>query len=468
MKKDKGFFLTVLLGGMELCWISAWAHWLTLLILQRPFPFSDGIGIFAIAAVFTRLLTGRGWRIIWVLSIQILGFAFSGLRIVYLFESSSLSFLDWGWVIHSFNTSRTPLEWVILFYLLSWPLFLWISGVRFAKRPIAYLNVCSRFDLGLGAFFLLYLTKMTLFVKGGVTVSDPVSEYLVLSFFLFGLLAIGWARDRGKDRKDFLPGYQGFGMILIFAAVVILFGTALTLFFWAYLNVAAEAGYSGLRIAARPIGSFLVMIIRFLYFRDIHRPNEPSASKDSGSGEIAGPMKEGGLSEFWEKALSYGLFAVIGLLFAVILGLAAFYLLRWLFSRTSVNKKKVSGPTSLPDWIKRCRVFLLGLWSKAIRSIRRPANSIQFFAGLLRWGRRSGMPHQTCQTPAEYGARLKHRFPQLDREIDRIIEAFNLEVYGELSLSRGALMAAESAWRKLRSPRHWPARVRNRFTGRSS
>ena len=468
MKRDKAFFLSMIRGGMELCWISAWADMLALLILQRPFPFPDGIGIFALAAVFTRLLTGRGWRILGVLVIQLLGIAFSGLRILYLFESSSFPFLDWRWTIHSLNTPRTALEWVILVYLFFCALLLWISGMRFARRPVTYLNVCSRFDLGLGAFFLLYLAKMTLSVKGGVSVSDPASEYLVLSFFLFGLSAIGWIRDMGEDRKDFLPGYQGVGMILIFAVVVILFGTGLALFFWPYLNAAAETSYSGLKIAARPIGSILVMVIRFLYFRDIHRPEEPPASKDGGLGNVAVPTAEGGISEFWGKALSFGLFAIIGLLFLVMLGLAAFYLLRWLFSRTSVNEKKVSRPTSLMDWMKRFGVFLHALWSKAIRSMRSPTSSILFFAGLLRWGRWSGMPHRIQQTPAEYGARLKHRFPQLESEIDRIIEAFNQEVYGELTLSRGELKVAGSAWRRLRSPRHWPARIKNWFKQRGS
>ncbi len=114
MRKDLGLFPSLARAGMELCWICAWANMLTLLILQRSFPFADAVFVFIFATVLGHLSTGRGWRIIGVLGIQSLGFALSGLRILYTFESGPHSFLNWRWVTESFIASRTPLEWLIL------------------------------------------------------------------------------------------------------------------------------------------------------------------------------------------------------------------------------------------------------------------------------------------------------------------------------------------------------------------
>jgi hypothetical protein len=79
---------------------------------------------------------------------------------------------------------------------------------------------------------------------------------------------------------------------------------------------------------------------------------------------------------------------------------------------------------------------------------------------LLRWGRRSGLPHFSSETPNEYGQRLDHRFPSLKGEIDLIIETFNQEFFGGISLNKEQLAKSLSAWRRLRSPLHWPYRLK--------
>ena len=63
----------------------------------------------------------------------------------------------------------------------------------------------------------------------------------------------------------------------------------------------------------------------------------------------------------------------------------------------------------------------------------------------------------------EYGLRLKNQFPPLKREIELIIKAFNQEVYGEFTLNVERLAEAESAWDRLRSPLHWPLRLKTWF-----
>jgi hypothetical protein len=64
------------------------------------------------------------------------------------------------------------------------------------------------------------------------------------------------------------------------------------------------------------------------------------------------------------------------------------------------------------------------------------------------------------ETPGEYGIRLKHQFPKLKEEIEMIIEAFNREVYGKIMIEKRSLAGIAAALNRMRSPRHWPSRMR--------
>ena len=66
-------------------------------------------------------------------------------------------------------------------------------------------------------------------------------------------------------------------------------------------------------------------------------------------------------------------------------------------------------------------------------------------------------------TPLEFSARLIYQFPKLKAEIGSIIAAFNIETYGETSLTGEQFAGALLAWRTVRSPVHWPRRFKTRF-----
>jgi hypothetical protein len=459
MREEKGFFLFLICAGMELNWIYAWANYLTFFILHRPFPLFETIGIFMLAAAFTHLSWGRGWRIIWVLGLQGIGFAISCLRIIYVFEYGSGPFFTRSWVIEFFNSPRTALEWLILFFILFWSLFLWVNGIRIVRRPKTYFNLCSRFDLGLGAFFLLFVTKLLAFAKGNIRVEEPISYFMVFSFFMFGLLTLGVVRNRSNDRKDFLPGFQGIGMILSFGLVIILFGIGVTLFFWPYLNWAAEISYRGLKMAAGPLITIFVTVIRFLYFPKVNRPAEPSAPKEGTIDSLSSPGGGTWWSELLEKFLIWGFIGLIGLAILIMAGFAAFFVLRWLLSKTPSRERDMDRWNLIAEWVRRLKNFSLYFWRKIVHYTKSRKTAVFFYRGLLGWGRRSGLSRFLSETPREYGSRLKYRFPRLEGEIESIIETFHLEVYGETILSREELAASHSAWRSLRSPRHWPSRI---------
>ncbi len=466
MNREKGGLLFLAIVGMELSWLYAWATFLTSSILHQPFPLPEVIGTFILASALTLFFKGGGWRVVYILITQVIGFTLAALRIVYVFNPWSYPFLSHTWLIEFFNTPRGPLEWLHLILILFLALLFWIGGVTLARRSTAYSTLCSRFDLGIAAFLLLFLTKLLLLVKGGIKIEDPVSQLLLLSFFVFSLLAIGLVRNRSTTPRDFLPGYQGIGVILSFTVGVLLFGTGLVLFFLPYLTMSAEMGYGILKTAARPLGYIFVAIIRFLFMRNAIRPETPSAPPGSGIGDLTGLAESGWWTELLGKTLVWVFGVLIGLVVLIVLGIAVFYLIRWLFSKTPMGQRRQSSWYLIPLWLERLRIFLFSCLGRIVHSIKGYKRAAQLYTALLNWGRHSGLPHFLSETPTEYGFRLKNRFPSLRAEIELIVEAFNQEVYGGIALRGRQLDLARFAWRRLRSPLYWPSRLKTWFLKR--
>jgi hypothetical protein len=322
-------------------------------------------------------------------------------------------------------------------------LFFWLAGVALTRRPTSYLSICIRFDYGVVAFFCLFIFKSLLLIKFGLEVRDPAPLLLLFSFFIFGFLAIGLARNSDNTRRHFLAGYKGIGILVSFTLVVLVFGAALVLLFMPYMSAAAEAGYGVLKSAAGPLVPILERMLLFLFGRPWQQ--DPLFTSSDQGGVTYVPSDE---SSWWSEPLlkilgvgSLGLGLLLGL---ILCALGAWYLLRWLLSRTS---KETPG-----------RRFK---W--AVPRIKGYRDAIELYRALLRWGRRSGLPHLLRETPAEYGSRLTNRFPPLAGDIGRIVDTFNLMVYGEVTLDDEQMAVAKCSWRRLRSSRYWPARLKSLF-----
>jgi hypothetical protein len=143
--------------------------------------------------------------------------------------------------------------------------------------------------------------------------------------------------------------------------------------------------------------------------------------------------------------------------------LGAWYLLRWLFSRTSKSEERRIQWNLLFLWASRLWAGLLVFWHKLVTRLKGFKDAAQLYAALLRWGRRSGLPRSLSETPAEYGGRLKRQFPPLRRNVEVIVDAYNQQVYGEIVLHESQLTAAKRSWRGLRSPYYWPSRFKAWF-----
>ena len=456
LKRNK-YLLILACSGMELAWLYAWAAFITACSVHRPFPLPEAIGTFAMAAVFTAATQGRGWRVIQIIGLQVLGFVLASLRIIYVFNYRLEPFLNNEWIVDLVKRPREPLEWLILFLILFLVLVFWIGGVTLARRSTSHLTICSRFDLGIAAFFLLLLIELLVLVKGGIEIQDPTTKLLLFPFFIFGLMAIGFARNRKSGQRDYLSGYGEIGVILSFTFVALLFGTGLVLLFLPYLTLAAEMGYGVLKSATEPLGPILVSIVRFIFGYWRIQPMNGLVAPGASKGEVLPPAQ----SSWWTEFFGFGLLGLFGLVSLALFGLALWYIFRWLLSRTSSSKDPQRKINLFSLWIARIRLLLSFFWSKILLRSHGRKGTVQLYASLLGWGHHSGLPRFVSETPNEYGLRLEHRFPALKKEIELIIKAFNHEVYGEMVPEEQLLKLAQLAWRNLCSPLHWPIRLRS-------
>jgi hypothetical protein len=463
MKKDRGILLFLAHGGMELSWRYAWATFLTTSIVHRPFPLPEALGTFSLAAVLYLVVRGIGLRVIAVLGIHILGFLLAASRLIYTFSYRAYAYFDKRWLLAFLSESRDSLQWLILVIILLIALLLWLAGVALARRSTAYQITCIRFDYGVAAFFCLFIFKSMLLIKGGIAVRDSAPVMLVFPFFIFSLLAIGLARSRSSEPRDFLAGYRGIGVLVSFTLVVLTFGTGLVLFCMPYLSATAEAGYGVLKSAVGPLGPIVVRILLFLFRKPLRQ--EPLAPEHEDEAQHIFSAESSWWSEWGQEVLGWGLLCLVLLIGLIFCAVGTWYLLRWLLSRTSKEERKPIDWQRAFLWVQRMWAALgMGLkW--ALQRLKGYRDAVQLYRAFLKWGRRSGLPHLLSETPGEYGSRLRKRFPALAGEIGEIVEAFNLAVYGEVVLEATQLTAARLSWKRLCSPRHWPVRLKSWFYG---
>jgi len=463
MSRKREILLFLAHAGMEVSWLYAWAVFLMAAMGHPAFPLMDALAGFMLGAMLTGYIKEKGLRIITVWGLQGAGLVVGATRILYASYSQTHSYLDPQWLIGFLHMTRDPLEWLVLVVILSLALGFWFSGVTLVRRSTAYLSLCTRFDLGVSAFFCLLLIKFLLRTKGGIELQDPGSEILVFPFLIFSLLTIGLARNRGTARKEFLSGYRAMGALLTFIGAVMVFGSGLVLLLMPYLHAGAEMGYGALKSAAAPLVPVLIRVLRFIFLGRRLRSEPSSSSSDQNEGLRASPSEEGWGDEPVEIMLTWGLSGLGALLGLILLGLGTWYLIRWLFSRTGKRETPKRGSRRFLVWIQGLWTVILQSRQWLIQQVKGAQTAHDYFGFLLRWGRHSGLPRLKNETPLEYGLRLMHYFPSIKREIALIIYAFNLETYGQTPLDDPHMSRVRQARKRLHSPVHWPARLKSWF-----
>lgn len=466
MRYEAGTLLSLVSSGMEICWIYAWASFSMTAILGRAVSFPILAAVFTFAAILTHFSGGRGWRVISLAGTHVLGYGWAAFFVLHSFYYSSYPFFSEVWIALLFKASRTPLEWVHLVLINIWVGLLWFGGATLAKREKTYFNTCTHFDIGLAAFFVLLLIKLALRVKGGISTDDHVSSMLIYPYLFLSLMAIGMARDGHEGSKHFLQGRSGLGILMSIVTFVLLSASGLVFFLIPIFTQVAETGQQVLKSAAFWILPVVTCVIRFMFMGGQIRPDPPSGSSPKGSEGSGFPFMDGSWSELLEKIFRWGIEVMVLTFFILIAVMLVLFALKWLFARSAIDPKASANRDTTLSWFMRLRAFLTALWVAVKNVTRGYTRAAELFSVLLEWGRRSGLPRLTSDTPLEFGARLNQQFPRLKTEIETIIAALNIEVYGEKNLTCEQFAGALLAWHTLRSPVHWPRRFKTRFVNR--
>ena len=450
-------------AGMELSWRYAWVGFLMLLICHRVFPLAETLGALVAAAVLNRLFENDSWRLYQSLFLEGVGLALFSLLVLYRLWYESVPFFGFAWLSVFFQGSTEQPHQSVLLLILFCLLLIWRGGRLLLKRPMDYHHVCIQFDKGIGLFMLLLLVKFLIQEKAGIFVDGLAMGFLVCAFFLFSLLSIFLARKQPALEKSFMTGYHGIGITLSLTCLMILFGSAATFFFYPTLTQVADSLQVLLKDASGPMLPVLIAILVFFF--------APGKMRDE-VGELTGSLSD--MSGFspptvgkWEtlllKGIGLGLMVVMGIIAAGLCGLFIRYLLRLLLKKNTQNSSQLS-----LAWFRDAAGWLMSLpvrvWRKLLFWLESAQSAAAVYSGLLAWGRRSGVRLLPGETPAEYGNRLVHHFPDLVDEIGWVIDAFNRETYGLMTMDRDILLRLRSAQRRMKRLRYWPSRLKTCFS----
>ncbi len=446
---------------MDLAWLYAWAVFTTSPLMPTV-SLPACAATFWLAAVTTRLVMSRGWRVVAVRLLQAAVFLLGVLLVLHgtLVVSHSIWRVGkWLKMLGAWDVTFPRLRLALLCF---WVFCIWAGGVKLCRRPLDYLSVTARFDLGVGAFFTLLLIQFLIRVKFGADLGRDTIGYPMMFFIIFGVFGVGLARSRPSAGLSFPDRYRGAGMLLGFAVLLPLAGTAAGLVILAYFSRAAGTAIAGMRVTSTWISRALSSIIKFI-FKPLATSIVPVSAGATDAPPATVPEASGRLPILGTILL----WLVLGLMGAVTLYLAAkgiAYVIRRLFSRIGSSRLFVAG-FSLPldSWLAALHALFLFLFKR-----RNALGVVELYTQMVEWGHRSGIPRKVCETPLEYGARLSGRFPEAGREFGTIVAAFNLTVYGDSSEEQAGLLDARGAWRKLLRLWLWMAHLRSLLRARKN
>lgn len=466
MKKRGTALLSCICGGIEICWIYAWLSFSMTAIMGRVISLPAMTSVFLLAAILTYLSRGRAWRVITMLGIHMVGSMCAALFVFHALFYPSYPITGFAWINFFLDASRKPLDWVYLILVLMWTGLIWLGGTTFAKRDKTYTTTCSRFDIGLAAFFVLLLVKLALRVKGGMEIDDHVSSILIYPYLLLSLIAIGMTRVGREGSRHFLPGYGGFGVLMSIVSIVILSASSLIFLLIPILTNVAETGQRVLKSAALWMLPVVTGVIRFMFTGGRIRPDPPSSSSPKEGLGSTSLLADSWWTQILDNVFRWGIEIIAIIFFTLVSAVLIFLILKWLFSRTAINPRAVPDQDDSLPWFTQLKVFFLALWMALKNVAHGYVRAAELFSVLSEWGRRSGIPRLATDTPLEFGTRLSHKFPKLKAEIEAIITALSIETYGEQGLTSEQFANALAAWRTLRSPVQWPKRFKIRLINR--
>lgn len=460
MKYKKNILLVLASGGMMLSCFYTCTAFILACLSQTPVSVSEAAGILALAMLVTHSHHQRGWVRIHVLGIHIVGFIFSALWLSHRYYGIEVHFWRLGWVREFFTIERSAAGWLVLISILFFVWVLWFLGRRLSTKPTDRNTINHRFDIGLAFFLALLLIKLLIAVKVGVVPVAHSSTKVIMAFIILGLFSMGLVRTHSESQTTGASYFKGAGIVMSFTAITLMLGGGLFILFLPELQTLAETGADLLKTVARPMEQILIALSRFFLEGGIRRKFAKEPTGDS----LPTINRSGG-----EFGILHYLF--IGITITILLAMAGFILYRllkwffskikWLFLETVEEKDKKGIWELLLSCILAAKRVLSILWAKIFHPPDTSCAAEKFYSRLLRWGRFSGLHHTVSETPKEYGIRLGHRFPRIEKEIRLIIHLHDEAVYGCILPDRNQISRTRLALRRIRNPFLWFARIKS-------
>ena len=449
-------------AGMDLCWLQAWAAFLLHSIFNYQVPLLFVFSIYCCGIMTNYVCYFQNRMRITVLGIKL------------LFFSASFSFATY-FFLFSYNDHAAPLQLSRLFDVhkpfVDWGLTLFIlliAGITWRRstihvlKPLQPENVYLRLDLGIAAFFLLMVLKLMLFGRFGLTFIYPDLKYLFFPFFLFGLLTIGLILSGDKHNRQYASGFHKIGVVLGFAAVLLVGGLGIVFLFHSQMMYSADKLSGILKKAGPPLEGAVIWLGRLLWSSKRHYELPPlSAPGDQNSYAAlsTGPTETGWLT----NVIQWGTTALLSLLILLLVYLIVRHVIRFLFTGTGSRNLEKFWTFDYPKWLKWIIVFISRHLTRIFARVKKTSSAAALFTALVSWGRRSGIHYKTTDTPLEFGAHLATSFPGLKAEIKMIIHLLYKEIYGELKLETNQIAAGKKAKKRMTHPKFWKNRIKNRL-----
>jgi len=395
----------------------------------------------------------------------------SSLVVIRFYVYTNWGFLDFSWLgsmaqaISNVIVSGVSDEVIILGTMI----WLWWRAISISQREHSFQGIAYEFRRN-----VLFLIAATLLLSylAGVEIN-----VFIAPFFFFGLLSVALARIKDKSRVS--GGIERpFGIrwlaVLVVAIILVL---ALT---WVVNPLYSVHAWRSLFRWLNPVFDTIGRVVSWLLVKllqllgpamewiirqissvlgsatlgqqDDGVLEEVMGQLREGAGEYAGPPA-------WATILARYVCPATGIAL-LLLGIVA-----WLERRNRWRARLVGEEREGLWQDGSSDVQALGLWSalrERIRSIAEApfggrgrrlyaAVSVRLiYANLVRLAERHGFPRAPAVTPREYLPDLLQAFPEHDREITQITEAYIRVHYGEALSSPAELDEIQMCWRALR------------------
>ena len=428
---------------MEFSWLYALISIMVYPTWGFNFPIVLGLLIFITGAFLTYITAGRGWKIINILLVQILGLLMVALFTFHYFYSLEFNLFNINQMLITLKPDNLQEGFLLVIIIISL-LVLWWGGIFFTRRTRAYGTVIDRFEKGIAIFAFL------IFLKGIIPVqlSSNLLMMFVL-FFIFSILSIAMARSKNQGVKEYLTNYINLGIITVFIIILSFIIIIGLIFGLPYLTATADFSFKIFKAIMRP---FLPLIVGFLRFMFNFKGNVNTGGvKPSGSGDSVNipPGEENWLLALIDIIMSH-ILLVIGVVILAIIGwIVIKNLIKWLLSSDKKNKENISFKTGVKKLL-----FILRLISKKLQ-FKKEDKVIKIYKRVLLWGSLIGLRKLSAETPREYGLRLSYNFPFLEEDFKVIIDKLYKNVYGKKDLNNKEERDIKEAYREILRIGNW-------------